>query len=87
MRSNLLGIMAAQTQRLSEAAELFGRAAGLRRDDPTIHNNYGNALRDLGRRRKRSAVIIGLSSSSRTMRKRTTTAAWSCRTCAACPTR
>jgi predicted O-linked N-acetylglucosamine transferase (SPINDLY family) len=47
---NLLGIMAAQTQRLAEAAELFGRAAGLRRDDPTIHNNYGNALRDLARR-------------------------------------
>src|SRR3569833_1684793 len=47
---NLLGIMAAQTQRLPEAAELFGRAAGLRRDDPTIHNNYGNALRDIGRR-------------------------------------
>jgi len=46
---NLLGIMAAQTQRLPEAAELFGRAAGARRDDPVIHNNYGNALRDLGR--------------------------------------
>ena len=49
---NLLGIMAAQTQRLPEAAELFGRAAGVRRDDPTIHNNYGNALRDLGRRQE-----------------------------------
>src|SRR6202012_5527741 len=49
---NLLGIMAAQTQRLSEAAELFGRAAGLRRDDPSIHNNYGNALRDLGRQQE-----------------------------------
>lgn len=46
---NLLGIMAAQTQRLQQAAELFGRAAGVRRDDPAIHNNYGNALRDLGR--------------------------------------
>src|SRR3569833_4556012 len=46
---NLLGIMAAQTQRLPEAAELFGRAAGVRRDDPTVHNNYGNALRGLGR--------------------------------------
>src|SRR3569833_2506520 len=46
---NLLGIMAAQSQRLPEAAELFGRAAGVRRDDPTIHNNYGNALHDLGR--------------------------------------
>src|ERR1700758_4678332 len=49
---NLLGIMAAQTQRLPEAAELFGRAAGLRRDDPTIHNNYGNSLRDLGRQQE-----------------------------------
>ncbi len=49
---NLLGIMAAQTQRLAQAAELFGRAAGLRRDDPTIHNNYGNALRDLGRQQE-----------------------------------
>src|SRR3569623_1129022 len=47
---NLLGIMAAQTQRLPEAAELFERAAGLRRDDPTIHNNYGNSVRDIGRR-------------------------------------
>jgi len=46
---NLLGIMAAQTQRLAEAAELFGRAAGLRRDEPTIHNNLGNVLRNLGR--------------------------------------
>jgi protein O-GlcNAc transferase len=46
---NLLGIMAAQTQRLPEAAELFGRAAAVRRDDPSIHNNYGNAQRDLGR--------------------------------------
>src|SRR3954468_2555454 len=46
---NLLGILCAQTQRLPEAAELFGRAAGLRRDEPTIHNNYGNSLRNLGR--------------------------------------
>src|SRR6201992_860430 len=46
---NLLGLMAAQTQRLQEAADLFGRAAGLRRDEPTIHNNYGNVLRNLGR--------------------------------------
>ena len=46
---NLLGIICAQTQRLPEAAELFGRAAGVRRDEPTIHNNYGNSLRNLGR--------------------------------------
>jgi protein O-GlcNAc transferase len=46
---NLLGIMAAQTQRLQEAAELLGRAAALRRDEPTVHNNYGNVLRDLAR--------------------------------------
>lgn len=46
---NLLGIMAAQTQRPQEAAELLGRAAGLRRNEPTVHNNYGNVLRDLAR--------------------------------------
>ncbi len=46
---NLLGIIAAQTQRSQEAAECFGRAVALRRDEPTAHNNYGNVLRDLRR--------------------------------------
>ncbi len=46
---SLLGIIAAQTGRLPEAADLLGRAVGLRRNDPAIHNNYGNVLRDLAR--------------------------------------
>jgi predicted O-linked N-acetylglucosamine transferase (SPINDLY family) len=46
---NLLGIIAAQTQRPREAVEFLGRAAGQRRDEPTVHNNYGNVLRDLER--------------------------------------
>lgn len=46
---NLLGIIAAQTQRAQEAAELFGRAAAVNKKEPTVHNNYANVLRDLGR--------------------------------------
>jgi protein O-GlcNAc transferase len=46
---NLLGIIAAQTGRAGEAAELLGRAVAQRRDDPVVHNNYGNVLRDLKR--------------------------------------
>ena len=46
---NLLGIIAAQTGRTQEAADLLGRAVQQRRDDPVVHNNYGNVLRDLKR--------------------------------------
>jgi protein O-GlcNAc transferase len=46
---NLLGIIAAQTGRSQEAADLLGRAVAQRRDDAIAHNNYGNVLRDLKR--------------------------------------
>ena len=46
---NLLGIITAQTQRPQEAVTYFGKAASLKRNEPTVHNNYGNVLRDLGR--------------------------------------
>src|SRR5262249_37769974 len=46
---NLLGIIAAQTRRPQEAVEFFGRAVSVRKDEPTVHNNYGNVLRDLRR--------------------------------------
>src|ERR1044072_9378546 len=46
---NLLGIIAAQTQRPQEAVGFFSRAISARRDEPTVHNNYGNVLRDLHR--------------------------------------
>src|SRR6185437_9886569 len=45
----LLGIIAAQTRRAEEAVELLGRAAGVGAHDPSAHNNYANALRELGR--------------------------------------
>jgi predicted O-linked N-acetylglucosamine transferase (SPINDLY family) len=45
----LLGIIAAQTCRADEAAALLGQAAGVAAHDATAHNNYGNALRELGR--------------------------------------
>jgi predicted O-linked N-acetylglucosamine transferase (SPINDLY family) len=45
----LLGIMMAQTQRTAEAARLLGRAAARMPKEASAHNNYGNALRDLGR--------------------------------------
>ena len=46
---NLLGIIAAQSDRSREAAEYLGRAVAIRRDDAVAHNNYGNVLRDLRR--------------------------------------
>jgi predicted O-linked N-acetylglucosamine transferase (SPINDLY family) len=46
---NLLGIITAQTGRPQEAADILGRAIAQRRDDPIVHNNYGNVLRDLKR--------------------------------------
>jgi protein O-GlcNAc transferase len=45
----LLGIIMAQACRTQEAAELLGRAAAQLPKEPTAHNNYGNALRDLGK--------------------------------------
>lgn len=45
----LLGIITAQTGRLDEAADLLGRVAQVRRNDPAAHNNFGNVLRDLSR--------------------------------------
>lgn len=45
----LLGIITAQTGRLDEAADLLGKVAQLRRNDPAAHNNFGNVLRDLSR--------------------------------------
>jgi predicted O-linked N-acetylglucosamine transferase (SPINDLY family) len=46
---NLLGIMAAQTRRPEEAADLFRRAVAARPTDAAAHNNYGNSLNDLKR--------------------------------------
>ncbi len=46
---SLLGIIAAQTNRMTEAAELLQRAAAARPRDAMAHNNHGNALRSLGR--------------------------------------
>jgi protein O-GlcNAc transferase len=45
----LLGIIMAQARRTEEAADLLGRAAARLPNDPTAHNNHGNALRDLGK--------------------------------------
>ena len=45
----LLGIIMAQSRRPEEAAELLGRAAARLPTDASAHNNYGSALRDLGR--------------------------------------
>ncbi len=45
----LLGIIAAQTRRPTEAAALLGRAAARRPDDAAASNNYGNVLRELKR--------------------------------------
>jgi predicted O-linked N-acetylglucosamine transferase (SPINDLY family) len=44
----LLGIVAARTRRADEAARLLRRAATVRPDDPSPHNNLGNVLKDLG---------------------------------------
>jgi predicted O-linked N-acetylglucosamine transferase (SPINDLY family) len=45
----LLGIIFAQTRRSEQAAQLLGLAAARLPNDPSVHNNYGNVLRDLGR--------------------------------------
>jgi protein O-GlcNAc transferase len=45
----LLGIMAAQTQRPSEAAQWLGRAAAARPGEAAAHVNHANALHFLGR--------------------------------------
>ena len=46
---NLLGIIAARTQRLEEAARLLGSAVHANPGQATAHNNYGNVLKDLKR--------------------------------------
>jgi predicted O-linked N-acetylglucosamine transferase (SPINDLY family) len=46
---SLLGIIAARSGRLPEAAGLLQRALTATPGDPRAHNNYGNVLRDLGR--------------------------------------
>jgi tetratricopeptide (TPR) repeat protein len=43
---NLLGIIVAQTHRTEEAASLRGRAVAANPDKATVHNNYGNVLKD-----------------------------------------
>jgi predicted O-linked N-acetylglucosamine transferase (SPINDLY family) len=46
---SLLGIIAAQSGRSLQAAELLGRAATANPGDARAHNNYGNVLRELTR--------------------------------------
>jgi predicted O-linked N-acetylglucosamine transferase (SPINDLY family) len=46
---SLLGIIAAQSRRTGEAAELLGRAAAINPGDAMTHSNYGNVLRELKR--------------------------------------
>ena len=46
---HLLGVIAAQTQRPAEAAELLRLAVVIGPDDAAAQNNYGNVLRELGR--------------------------------------
>ena len=46
---NLLGIIAAQTQRLPEAAELLRRAVAAKPSDASAHNNLANVLKSLSR--------------------------------------
>jgi predicted O-linked N-acetylglucosamine transferase (SPINDLY family) len=46
---SLLGIIAAQTHRGEEAADLLASAAAVRPSDAVAHNNYGNALRAVRR--------------------------------------
>jgi tetratricopeptide (TPR) repeat protein len=45
----MLGMIAGQTRRSSEAAELLRRAAAARPGDASVANNHGNALTDLRR--------------------------------------
>ena len=47
--SILLGVIAAQTERMREAAELFGRAVAAKPDDAMAHFHRGNALQALNR--------------------------------------
>jgi protein O-GlcNAc transferase len=46
---NLLGIMAAQTGHLEEAANLLARIVAAKPGDAVAHSNYGNVLNDLKR--------------------------------------
>jgi predicted O-linked N-acetylglucosamine transferase (SPINDLY family) len=46
---NLLGVIAAQTRRLPEAADLLRRAVKSRPTDAAAHNNYANVLKALQR--------------------------------------
>ena len=46
---NLLGVIAAQTRRVEEAARLLGRAVAAYPSQATAHNNYGNILKELKR--------------------------------------
>jgi tetratricopeptide (TPR) repeat protein len=46
---NLLGIIAAQTQRAQEAVALLERAAGANPNNASAHNNLGNTLKELNR--------------------------------------
>jgi len=46
---NLLGIIAAQTHRVEEAARLLGRVVEANPGQATAHNNYGNILKELKR--------------------------------------
>jgi predicted O-linked N-acetylglucosamine transferase (SPINDLY family) len=46
---NLLGVIAAQTRRAAEAAELLGRAVSADPGNASAHYNYGNVLLDLKR--------------------------------------
>ena len=45
----LLGILVAQSGRLSEAAQLLRRAIAARPNSPQLHFNHGNVLQSLGR--------------------------------------
>lgn len=46
---NLLGIIAAQTQRTAEAAHWLGRAAAVNPHEAAVHNNLGNVFKELNR--------------------------------------
>ncbi len=45
---HLAGIVAAQSGRPREAAEFLRQAVAAKPAEPTVHNNFANALRDLG---------------------------------------
>jgi protein O-GlcNAc transferase len=46
---SLLGVIAARTRHPVDAADFLGRAVRARPNDATAHNNYGIALKNLGR--------------------------------------